>query len=174
MIRATRPERKGGGVLTITFLAGTTVFLGLLSGFPLFFGPVVALVGIGLSVTLYRLRRSVTHEVASAPTVIAIGLLAIAAPVAPSTELFAGLSAIALLFWMADDPWRPASGPRRASRAVMLAALAFALAWGTSLLLPTGRPEIGIAGGLIAFGIVLLALLFGRPEWIGRGSTETA
>jgi len=89
-------------------------------------------------------------------------VLAVTAPVVPSTELFAGLTGLAFLLWLADDPARPVGGGRRAVPAIAVGALGVGVAWAITLGLEGRSPDVGLAGALLAAALVLLALLLAR------------
>ncbi len=96
------------------------------------------------------------------PPVVALGLLAATAPPGPSTDLFGGLSGLALLLWIADDPGRPSGGGRRAVPTIAVASLGVGLAWAVTLALPSKAPDVALGGALLAAALVLLAVLLGR------------
>ncbi len=155
------PSGSPFGAGSTPFLwAGCLLFLGLLGDLPFPAGLFVAGVGV-LASTLWQSRRSARGSSwAIVPGLGALSLLVATSVAAPTTDLVAGVSGLAFLLWVADDPARPSGGARRATPAVAIAALAGGLAWSTSLVAPGGAPDIGVAAGLIVLGIVLTALLF--------------
>jgi len=108
------------------------------------------------------------------PALGAIAILAATAPAIASTELFGGLTGLAFLLWIADDPARPSGGGRRAVPTIALGALGVGLAWAITLALPSKGPDIGLAGGLLAAGLVLLAVLIARLPRLALGSVGNA
>jgi hypothetical protein len=159
-------EALGGSVATTVLLAAVAGFLGLLGGLPLFLGPAVAVAGVVGSAVLRRRRRRYGGAVILLPAVVAVAVLVTTAPPDPGSELFAGLTSLALLLWLADDPSRAAGGGRRAVPTLAPAALAVGLAWAITLGLAGTSEDVGLAGSLLATGLVLLAFLFanlGRP-----------
>ncbi len=166
------PPRRGAPRLTTVLFAGIMVLFGLVSGLPALLGPIVVLGGVGVSAYLRpRLgpRRSSLEVV---PALLALSVVGLGATPGRSTELFAGLSALAFLLWLADDPRKEPGGGRRAAPALGLAALAFALAWGITLPFPPGTIDVGLAGGLIAAALVLVAVVLVR--WVLGPRAETA
>lgn len=154
------PPGRGGGLATTVLLGGTACFLGLLGGLPLLLGPAVGALGVTASALWRTYGRGRGGAVALVPALLALVVLALTAPVAASTDLFAGLTGLAFLLWVADDPGRPAGGGRRAVPTIAPAALALGLAWAITLALAGQPQEVGLAGGLLAAALVLLAVLF--------------
>jgi hypothetical protein len=75
---------------------------------------------------------------------------------------------LAFLVWLADDPARPAGGARRGLATVAVPALAVGIAWSSTLFLPAGAVPLGVAGGLLALTLALVAFLVGRPSLFDR------
>jgi len=149
----------GGRGATTAVLAACAGFLGLLGALPDLLGPILGVLGVVLS-SVWRSRESTSPAVlATAPALAAIVVLTASAPAAASTELFAGLTGLAFLLWLADDPARPAGGGRRAGPTIAPAALAVGLAWAFALSLSGEPVEVGLAGGVLAAAIVVLAVL---------------
>ncbi len=149
----------GGGLLTAGLFGGTMALLGLLGDLPFLLGPTVGVAAVVAS-TAWRRSNPRQGEVWGVlPALAALALLAVAAPVTLSTELAAGVGGLAALLWLADDPARPSGGGRRAVPAIALAALSLGLAWSIVLIVPSSTANVGLAGGLLAFAIVLVALL---------------
>jgi hypothetical protein len=162
-VTARAPPPAGGGDLgTTALLAGTAGLLGLLGVLPSFLGPAIAVVGVVGSWFLRRREPRGTGPLAMAPSLLALALLTASAPAGPATDLFAALTALAFLLWLADDPARPAGRRRRALPTLAPAALGVGFAWGLALGLPGETANVGLAGSLIAGALVVLALLFGR------------
>jgi hypothetical protein len=151
-----------GGVGTTVLLAAILGFLGLLGGLPAFLGPAIGVLGAVGSYVLRRTDRGGTSVLALAPSLLALAILAPAAPAGPGTDLFAGLAALALLLWVADEPGRPSGTTRRAIPTIAPAALGVAFAWALSLGLPGQEADVGLAGSLIAGALVVLAFLLGN------------
>ena len=154
------PPGRGGGLATTVLLGGTACFLGLLGGLPFPVGPAVGALGVAASAIWRTYGRGRGGAVPLVPALVALVVLAVTAPVAASTDLFAGLTGLAFLLWVADDPGRPAGGGRRAAPTIAPAALAVGFAWAITLVLAGQPQEIGLAGGLLAAALVLLAVLF--------------
>ena len=116
--------------------------------------------GLGL-ITDDRFRRL-------APVPLLAGLLALTAevPTGPGFDLLAGAAGVVVLAWIAEDPARPAGGAVRGAIGWGLPGLAVGLAWVSSFLLPPAAAPIGVAGGLLAAILILLAWLFERPEMV--------
>jgi hypothetical protein len=150
---------RGGGLLTVALFGATLGVLGLLSGLPYYLGPAVAAGGVIASVLARRRRPSRTAVGTLVPALLAVTVLAAAAPVGAATELFAGLSGLAFLLWLADDPTRPVGGGRRAAPTIGPVALGVGLVWVIDLGVSGRAEEVGLAGALIAIGLIVLGLL---------------
>ncbi|MGP8077611.1 MAG: hypothetical protein ACLQD8_01975 [Thermoplasmata archaeon] len=169
-----RADLSGGGAAAALLFGTTAGALGLLTGLPLPIGSVLGVAGVGASVAWRRASSARASPGFLLPGLLAISILVIAAPPGPSAELLAGVGGLVLLLWLAADPGRPTGGERRAAPALSLAALAVVLAWLIAFLGPRGAPDVGIAGGLLAIGVVLLAVLFARSRtraWRAPGAT---
>jgi len=153
------PPVRGGGLATTVLFGAAACFLGLLGGLPLLLGPVVGALGVFASTAWRTHGKGRGGTVALVPALLALAILAGTSPVAPSTDLFAGLAGLAFLLWIADDPARPAGGGRRAMPTIAPAALGVGLAWAITLALVGQPEEVGLAGGLLAAALVLLAFL---------------
>ncbi len=160
--------RTSGSAL---LLAALLAVLGLLGGFPLLLGPVLAVVGVGVASLLRRRRPAGPSWVEPVPALLVLATLAFSAPVATSTELAAGASSLALLLWLADDPARRVGVGRRAVPIVALAGLAFALGWTLTLVVSAPTAEIGLAGGLLAVALVVVTVVLLRASGALRGET---
>lgn len=155
-----RPIRRGGGVPTTALFGVAVGFLGLLTGVPFYLGPAIGGLGVAASAVWRARRPAVGESLPLVPALAAVTALAATAPVAPASELFAGLAALAFLLWVADDPARPAGGGRRAAATIGPAALGIGSAWGVTLALTGRTAAIGVGAGLVAIGLVVLAVLF--------------
>jgi hypothetical protein len=158
---------RGGSGVTFAILAVAVVAFGLVGGLPDLLGPVVAAVGVAGSATWRRQWPGTGETFGSLPALVALAVLGASSPVAPSTELFGAIAALAVLLWLADDPSRPAGGGRRAAAAIGFCGLGVGIAWSLVLILPRPSGRLGIAGGLLALALLLLAWLLAR-ETAGR------
>jgi hypothetical protein len=153
---------RGGGAATTALFAFAMAGLGLLGGLPVYVGPALGAGTVVISALLRALRPDRYRALALAPAVAVLGILAATAPPGASTELFGGLSGLAFLLWVADDPARPSGGGRRSVPTIALAALGVGLAWAVTLALPTNAPNVALGAALLAAALVLLAVLLGR------------
>jgi hypothetical protein len=154
-----RPPGRGGGTLTPTLLGLALGVLGLLGGVPYFLGTAVAAAGVLGSVYARRRRPSSRSLGPLVPALLSLVVLTATAPASAATELFAGLSGLAFLVWVADEPTRPAGGGRRAAGTIGSVALAIGLVWGIGLGFGGRTEALGLAGALIATGLIVLVLL---------------
>lgn len=165
---------RGGGLATTVLLGVCAGVFGLLGGLPFVVGPAVGVLGVAMSSVLRTARPRRFPAVPLVPTLLALVVLGATAPAVPSTELLGGLSGLAFLLWLADDPERPAGGARRAVPTIALGTLGVGLAWAITLALPGRSPDIGLAGGLLAAALVLLAVLFARLPQLSLGPVGNA
>jgi hypothetical protein len=153
--------RQGGSPLTFAVATFAVVLFGLVGGLPDLAGPAVGVVGLVTS-ALVRRRTAVGATYGPLPALVALLVIATTAPAVGSAMLFGGLAALAVLLWLADDPARPAGGGRRATLPLATCGLAIAIAWSLVLVLPRPSREVGVAGGLLAALLLLLAYLLVR------------
>ncbi len=139
-----------------------TILLGLL-------GLLGVIAGIGLRAARY----SVLREAAPVPVLVALGVLAAETPVGPLPELLVGVAGVVFIAWLLDDPSRPASGATRAAVEWTIPALGVGLAWTSSFLLPSSAAPLGVAGGLLAASLLVLAYLVRRPDLFDREEAAT-
>ena len=149
-------------VLGYLLLAVPLVLLGILGRAGVAAGLLVAAGGLGAAIALLRLRRSLRPYSPVPAAAVAIGLAAVAPPTT-LTELFAGAAGLALLLATGLSVAEPRPiGALVPS--VGLPALALALALGSSIALPSGSADVGVAAALLAAVLLLLAYLFSRQE----------
>lgn len=166
-------DPPGGGVATFVLAAVALTLFGLVGGLPYFLGPVVG--GVGLAAAAVARRGSgVGPTFGPLPVLLALGALAVSSPSVPSTELFGGFATVAVLLWLADDPGRPAGGGRRAVVALGSGALAVVIAGTFALVVHVPHAEVGVAGGILAFVLLLVAYLLVREAGppLGYGATD--
>jgi len=149
--------------VSLALLLVAATYLGFLSGYPGGFGPVLAAAGVVLAAGLRVGAPRSVAVFAPVPVLVALGVEAVAAPVGFGTELVAGLAGLAFLVWLADDPSRPVGGAARSLPTVAVPALALGIAWSSALFLPSGAVPLGVAGGLLALTLAVVAFLVGRP-----------
>ncbi|HYA70859.1 MAG TPA: hypothetical protein VEH28_05780 [Thermoplasmata archaeon] len=153
---------------SLVLLLVPAALLGYASGAPGGYGIVVAIVGILLAGVLRALSSRTARAIAPLPALAVLVLEAATAPAGFGPELLAGLSGLAFLIWLADDPGRPAGGAVRGLPTVALPALALGIAWSSTLFLPTGAVPLGVGGALLALALAAIAFLIGRPELFDR------
>jgi hypothetical protein len=158
----------------------TLLFAPALAGFatfgtlPLLEGLAVALVAVGLAVAARLVRSSRLRSLAPVPPLLALAVLAVVAVPTPLAALYGGLTALALLLWLADDPDRLPGGPSRAVGRLVVPVVGFALAWTSSFLLPGSVAPVGAGIALLVAVVVLAALLLRRPELFDRDAAATS
>lgn len=165
------PPGPGGLRLSTAVFGIAMLLLGLVTGVVPLLGPVTAVAGVAGSAYLRPRLTKDRAVLALVPALAALGLLLLLAPVAPSSELFGGLAAVALLLWLADDPSQAPGGGRRALPLLSVGGLAFALAWTLTLSFPVSTRNLELAATLATVALVLVGVVL---FWLVRpGRTET-
>lgn len=133
----------------------------------------LAVLGVATAVGMRSLRHPLLAEVAPLPALVVLGAFAAVTPIAPLPELLVGVAGIAFVVWLVDDPLRPSAGIIRGAGVWGVPALGVGIAWASTFLLPPSAASLGVAGGLLAGGLILLAYLVGRPEMFDREQAST-
>lgn len=133
----------------------------------------VVATGLTLGVALRGVRASAARVGFPIPVLVALGVTALAAGVDPFEWLVVGLSGAVLVAWLADDPFRAPRGAARGALEWLVPSLGVGIAWASSFLLPRSTTELGVAGGLAAGALVVLAYLFARPDLFDRDASAT-
>lgn len=169
MTPATQPVRSpGAGSGTSIALVAAVGLTGLFDNLPFPLGGVLGVIGALVAIVLRRHPPFRDRLWVALPVLLTISVESIFAPAGAGPELLAGLSALALLAWWADDGVRPVGGAARAVVALTMVAVGIGAAWAIVLLWPHRTSDVGAAGALIAVGLVALAILLAR---IRRGPT---
>jgi len=154
-------DAPGGGVATLVLAGFAVTLFGLVGGLPYLVGPLVGVVGLGAA-ALARRSSGAGPTLGPVPVLLALGVLAVTSPAVPAAVLFGGFATVAVLLWLADDPGRPSGGGRRAVLALGSGALAVVIAGSLVLVARVSHAEVGVAGGILAFVLLLLAYLLVR------------
>ncbi len=133
----------------------------------------VVAAGLVLGVALRGVRASVARAAFPIPVLVALGITALAAGVDPFEWLVVGLSGAAVVAWLADDPFRSPRGAARGALEWLVPTLGVGIAWASSFLLPRSTTELGVAGGLAAGALVVLAYLLSRPDLFDQDASAT-
>lgn len=163
---------RGGSGFTLALAVLSAATFGLVGGLPELAGPAIGVGGIVLTAAWRRFGPSPGEAYGPLPALIAFVVLAASSPPSASAELFGALAALALLLWLADDPARPSGGGRRAVPTLAACSLVVAVAWSLALALPRPSGAVGLAGGLLALALLVLAWLLARE--VAGGSAATA
>jgi len=159
-----------GGTGTSIALAAAVGALGLFDNLPFPLGGVLGVTGVAVAIVLRRNPRFRDRLWVALPVVFALSFESMTAPAGSGPELLAGLSALALLAWWADDGGRPVGGVARAVVALAMVSAGIGAAWTIVLLWPHRTSDVGAAGVLIAVGLVALAILLARSRrWPAPG-----
>jgi hypothetical protein len=141
-------------------LAGVIVLFGTASDFPL--GVLVGLAGFAGAAVLRYLDRPSATVVAFVPLVTALALVATLSAANAADDLLAGLTSLGVLVWISDEPTHPVGGTGRGAKLFLLSTLTLSVAWVASLLRISVVGGIGLAVGLIALALLLVASLLAR------------
>jgi len=153
------------GLLGSLLLGLAAVTLGLVGSLPFALGALVGAVGVGVSVAFRSVASPRWRAWTVVPAMLAISVEVLLAPAIPAAELVAGATGVAFLFWMADDPRRSRGTARRGLMPIAVVAVAVGFSLGIVLVLPRFPSEVGIAGGLLALAMVLVAVLLARTRF---------
>lgn len=160
------PARSGPDALLGSIVLGAAaVALGLAGGLPSGLGAVIGAVGVTTSAICRSMASARWKTLPLVPAILAISVEVILATPVPATELLAGATGVAFLFWVAEDPHRPVGGGRRGVTPIALVALAVGFSLAIVLVLPRGPSDVAIAGGLLALAMVLVAILLARTRF---------
>ncbi len=144
---------------TVGVLAGSVVLLGWVGNGLFPWGVAIGLAGV-IASALWRGRRPDPKAVAPlAPALLSVSVLAALTVPSLPAALAAGLVGLSFPLWLADDPSHPDAGLARAVPAFGTAAAAVGCAGLITLLRIPGVGDLGVAVGLLAVGIVLLAVV---------------
>jgi hypothetical protein len=133
----------------------------------------LALLGVGAGVGLRAARESILRELSAVPVLVVLGVLAAATPVSPVPDLLVGAAGVAFVAWLTDDPARPSGGAKRGALVWAVPGLAVGVAWASEFLLPSTAAPLGVAGGLLAASLIILAYLVARPELFDHDGAPT-
>ena len=156
------PDRSG--LVASLILGASAVGLGLAEGTPFATGAWLGAVGVGLSGAWRALGTPRSMGWSVLPAMLTISAEVVLAPYAPSTALLAGVCGVALLFWIANDPGRTFGVLGRRSYPIAVVAVAVGLSMAILFVVPRGPSGVGVAGGLLALAMVLVAILLNRTR----------
>jgi hypothetical protein len=118
--------------------------------------------GIAAGVFLARRTGSAGRGWAGGPPLLVLGYATVVAPVTLANEFLAGAAGLALLLWLAAEPY-PRGQWRLAGGTLVLPALAVAVAALASIALPTSQDFLGVAGGLLVAELLFAGWLYTHP-----------
>jgi hypothetical protein len=143
------------------------------SDLPLLPALALAILGSAAGLALRASRSSTLYGLAAAPVLLALGILAATTPIAPLPELLAGAAGVVFIAWLTDDPSRPPAGASRGALVWAIPGLGMGVAWASAFLLPSSAASVGVAGGLLAASLLVLAYVVARPEMFDRDMAST-
>jgi hypothetical protein len=152
------------GALGVAVLVGSLAGFALLTDLPWILALAIAASGAGGSVALRQWGGLRAIDLSAAPALVAIAALALGSPPTPLPSLAAGIVAVAVLVWLADDPRRAPGSLRRATPTVLAVTFALGIVWGCTLLLARTTADVGVAGALLAISLFLIVVVLGRPR----------
>lgn len=169
-----RPQGLGPG-WTVGPMAGSTLLLGWVSGVPEHLGFVLAAIGV-VSSLLWRVRAGRRRSIL--PLLPVLGVLAGLSALTPGAllpEAAAGICGFCYVLWLGDEPDpRRAGALGRATPALTLTGVAVVLSLAVVALGPRPETDLGVAAGLLAVGLFLLAVLLTRLPPLGRSDPPAA
>lgn len=158
---------------TVPLLAAVTLLAAYGAALPALPALVLAALGVGLGVVLRGVRSEPVRATFPVPVLLVLGFLALSAGVGALELLIVGLAGATFVAWLTDDPYRPPSGAGRGALLWLLPTLGVTTAWASLFLLPRSSSSVGIAGGLVAGALAVLAYLLSRPDLFDRETTAT-
>ena len=167
-----RPARRAIGP-TVPLLAVAALAVAYGSSLPIAASLLIAAAGVAAGVALRALGPPGAREVFPIPVLLAFGALSAVTVVGPLPILLAGLAGVAFVAWLLDDPDRPPAGAVRGAVVWAVPALGVGLAWSSSYVLPPTAATLGVASGLAAAALIVLAILVSRPALFDRDPTQT-
>jgi len=159
-----RTAPRGSGVVGTIALVGAVTGFALVTEIPFLLALAIGFAGVGGSIALRYRGTEASADLAAAPTLVSVATLVLGAPPTPEVALVAGVVALAILVWYADDPSRSPGGLRRARSTLSIVALTLGIAWGCAVLLAGSSRDIGIAGGLLTVSLFLVVPFLDRPQ----------
>ena len=139
---------------------------------PVALGVAVVAAGLGALLRLARLRW--LHGLAPVPPLVGLTVLAGYAVPTGLTALYAGVAALVLLVWFADDPDRLPGGATRALNRLVVPTVGLGIAWASAFLLPGGVAPLGVGVALLVVVVVAVALLLRSPGVFERDAAATS
>ncbi|MCI4346064.1 MAG: hypothetical protein L3K07_04855 [Thermoplasmata archaeon] len=139
---------------------------GLALGLNASLGPLVGLAlpsaGIGGGVLLRRYLPAQGRTLSAIPILVGIGTVCALDPIGVVGELLAGAAGLALLLWLASEPF-PRGRWRDAAGALVVPSLAVLVGVVASVALPGAPNAFGAAAGLLVAEILFVAWLYAHP-----------
>jgi hypothetical protein len=155
-------------------LAVSSALLGLLTSLPIPVGVGLGVIGAVLSSFVRAKASRDLRFLGIVPALLVLGVFVVELPVETITELAAGVSALLLLLWCADDPDAYPGALGRGATSLAVPAAVFGIALTSSLLLPSGLGSLGIAAALLAGSVAAVAVLLGAPRTFDRDASATS
>jgi hypothetical protein len=133
----------------------------------------LALLLIATGVGFRGSPKAYLRSAAPLPVLLGLGVVVVELPLSSLAELLAGVLGVLFVAWLMEEPTRPPAGVARGAMGWLIPGLGVAVAWASSFLLPSNAAPVGVAGGLLAAALVLLAYLTRRPDLFDRGEPAT-
>ncbi len=167
---APRPANQGSyGILPGVVLAGTMVLFATGTPIPWYLDLAIAVAAVAVATGIRAKAPEPYRSYAVAPVLAVLVLLAFVSVADPLPELFGAGASLAVLVWLTADPREAPGGVGRAGMSLVLVLFVVVIAWASAIALPSRNSLVGLAGGLLVFSIVVLAIFIGRPEFLDRG-----
>ena len=174
MSEATAPARIGFrpevGALLLLALLG--IVLGLSASIGPLLGLAIAAAGVAVGAITHRALGEGGRSWATVPMLLALGFLTLLAPITLTSELLAGGLGIALLLWLASEPF-PRGRWVDASGALVVPMLAVVVGVLASVLFPSAQDFLGVAAGLLVAELLFAGWLYAHPAELA-GAAEAS
>ncbi|MCI4334183.1 MAG: hypothetical protein L3K04_00885 [Thermoplasmata archaeon] len=163
-----RPES-----VALLLLVATGVLLGLSASVGALEGVAIPSAGIVGGLLCRRFLPGVGRTLSAIPIVAGLGAVAALDPISAPGELLAGGAGLALLLWLASEPF-PRGRWRDAAGALLLPSLAVLLGILASVALPGAPNAFGAAAALLVTEILFAAWLYGHPAELADAGRSPA
>lgn len=162
-----RPEL--GALLLIALLG---IVLGFSASIGALLGLAIAAVGVAGGALVHRALGERGRSWATVPMLVALGALTLFAPITLPSELLAGAMGIAVLLWLASEPY-PRGRWVDASAALVVPMLAVLVGVLASVLFPSAQDFLGVAAGLLVAELLFAGWLYAHPAELA-GAAEAS
>jgi hypothetical protein len=162
-------NKESYGILPGVVLVGSLVLFATGTPIPWYFDLAIAVSAVALATAARAKAPEPYRSYAVGPVLAVLVLLAAVSVADPIPELLGAAASLAVLVWLTADPRAAPGGVGRAGMSLIMVLFVVVIAWASAVALPSRNSLIGLAGGLLVFSLVVLAIFIGRPEFLDRG-----